>query len=317
MTIRPSGSCVFLTQEKADRMARIGGIFVAAFLVISVVRVAADNGYLITQTVFLPPTFYVGDRVELRIRIETSAGVIPAEPDILPSASWLEIHSIDVVPVAGDYDILITFTSFYPGTRTLPTIQLGQISLDSMKIFTSSIIEETNADFSDVADPVLIPGTRLLLALFIGGLLVGPVLAIWLFRWVRILSKTLRALLLAKRPYKLFVRAIDMLRSADSGLKSREFYIALVDLFRKYVSQKMDLDIVASTATELSALLQQKLLTSPLSGNLSALLHEFDRAKFGGKRVTRARRERDIDEVVKAATALEDMFSGDKRHVDA
>lgn len=287
-------------------------IFLAASLPLS-----ADGEYSVKQTFFLPPNYYVGDHVELRIRIKTDSNLLPAEPDVLPDTSWLDIHSIEVFSVSDEYDIRIQFTSYYPGTRALPAIKLGQIILDNIKIFTSSIIEDTNADFADVANPVLLPGTRLLLALFIGALLLGPILGVLLFRWGKKTAMIIRKRLLSKKPFKLFVRSIAMLGESGPALQSREFYISLVEVFRKYISLRLEIDILTSTTTELSFRLHERLRESSFIEGFSKKMHEFDMAKFGGKRVTKARRTKDIDSVMETAMIIEDMFGKEKRDVDA
>jgi hypothetical protein len=286
------------------------------FLAVSL-HLYADGEYSVKQTFFLPPTYYVGDHVELRIRIKTASNLLPAEPDILPEAAWLDIHSIEIVSVSDEYDIRIRFTSYSPGTRALPAIKLGQITLDNIKIFTSSIIEDKNADFADVANPALLPGTRLLLALFIGAILLGPGLAVLFFRWGKKIVLIIRKRLMSRKPFKLFVRSMDMLGESGSAVKSREFYISLVEVLRKYISMRLEMDILTSTTTELSFRLHDRLRESSFIEGLSKKMYDFDKAKFGGRRVTKARRKKDIDAVMQTAIIIEDMFSGEKRDVDA
>ena len=65
----------------------------------------ADGSYTVEHVLFLPPTFYVGDLVELRIRIDVDPGTMPAEPSELPQPSWIHIRDVRVIPIADDYGI--------------------------------------------------------------------------------------------------------------------------------------------------------------------------------------------------------------------
>ena len=186
-----------------------------------------------------------------------------------------------------------------------------------IKIFTSSIIEDTNADFTDVANPVLLPGTRLLLALFIGALLLGPILGVLLFRWGKKMATMIRKRTLSKKPFKLFVKSMNMLGESGSALKSREFYISLVEVFRKYISLRLEMDIHTSTTTELFSRLHERLSESSFIKGFSKKMHDFDKAKFAGKRVTKARRTRDIGAVMETAMTIENMFGKERHSVDA
>ena len=97
---------------------------------------AAAQGYSVLQTVFLPPRFYVGDRVELRMRLSTPAGTAVRAPETLPDSSGIEFQDITVNRRGNETEVRIVFYPFYPGTQDASAIDLGGITLSGVKIHT-------------------------------------------------------------------------------------------------------------------------------------------------------------------------------------
>jgi hypothetical protein len=102
----------------------------------------ANDTYEILQTVSLPPRSYVGDRVELRIRLRTLVSASVQAPEKPPQSEWIDIDTVEVIPAGDAYEVRIVYASFHPGTQTLPPIQLKDVRLENLKIYTNSVVAE-------------------------------------------------------------------------------------------------------------------------------------------------------------------------------
>lgn len=278
-------------------------------------RALADEHYTVKQLLFLPPTYYVGDLVEIRVRITVADGLVPTEPVELPPPSWVHIRDVRVIPISGEYDIRISFSTYEPGPGVLPEIALGEVVLSDLRVDTASLIDEEGAKPEEVFDPELLPGSRLLLALTVGAMLLLPILAVVSTTWIRRLLARITSNRRERRPYKVLNRALAELQEAPSPVNNREFYIKLSDLFRDYLSRKLAVDYAPYTASELREVLHENFSHIASMTQIASNLARFDRVKFGGGKVSRERREKDIAAVLAAASGLEEFLRDPEREV--
>jgi hypothetical protein len=280
-------------------------------------RVAwAEDTYVIEQIHFLPPTFYVGDLVELRVRVDVESGIIPTEPLEIPPPSWVHIRDVRVIPISGDYDIRISFSSYETGTRELPPVVMGDLILTGLEIETKSITGGDVTKIEEAFNPSLLPGSRLLLALIVGGLLIVPVLGIVSFSWFRRLVTSVLRLHRERRPYRKLKQSLDDLKNSPSPVDNRTFYITLSDGLKGYLSLRLDQDFASLTSREMQETLIGRFAEMPSMRRIAAELSRFDTVKFGGETASAGRRAQDVAAVRDAAVSLEAHNSGarsDKR----
>jgi hypothetical protein len=297
---------------------------VPAAVVLSLCSLTAyPEDYTVEQILFLPPTFYVGDTVELRVRISVSEGFVPSEPSELPEPTWIHVRDVRIIPIADDYDIRVAFSTYRPGTGELPSIEMGDIVLSGLEIITDSIIGDEVSKIDEAFGPLPLPGTRLLLALTVGVLVVLPVLLIGGYVTIRRLIAALIDYRRGRRPWRKLDRLLEELKQIRSPVNNREFYLALSDGLRAYLSVRVGDHVSALTSQELQRILRQGYPELPELNKIAAELPRFDMVKFGGKKASPAKRNQDLASVREAASGLERRIAAarsrkkGKQNVDA
>ena len=286
-------------------------------ILLPVSRITAESDYTIRQVLFLPPTYFVGDEVEVRIRLAVKEGLVPTEPSELPSPSWVHIRDVRIIPISSEYDIRIAFSSYETGLGELPPIALGEITLEGVEIATKSMLGDDTVKIEESFGPALLPGTKLLLALGVGALLLIPVLTFLLVIWIRRFAKYIIAERKEGRPFKKLTRVLNELSSSASPANNREFYIRLTGVLREYLSNRLEMNLRALTASEMRDSLTAQLVGIPPVEKISVELSRFDAIKFGSRRVNRTGRSSDISKVRDAAEAVEAWRQEGKQRVDS
>jgi len=281
-------------------------ILVTVFLLslLGLLSLEAEDGYRVRQVVFLPPHFYVGDTVELRIKVEPEQGYRIRVPSKYPSESWITFHSIRILSGREDTEIRIEFSPFFAGTRTLPEIRLGDVTLKNIKLHTSSLIEE-GKEFAGPMGQVLIPGTRLYVVLLVSILTVIFLIVFPFHARIRRQIERITAGFKAKRPYKNLIRNLTALNKELNKLSSREYYIVLTGEFKQYLSNKTSNPFFSSTTGEITNMASDWLPVDFPSRKLLSVLRRGDLAKFGGKNFSDRRRRKDLEGVREMAKFLE------------
>ena len=93
---------------------RIPVLFLLVLLFLPVISIAADTGITSVDTIFLPREYYVGDKVELRIKLKIEDGYSLQLPMSLPESSWINLHSVGITEADNNPEVRIVFTSFIP-----------------------------------------------------------------------------------------------------------------------------------------------------------------------------------------------------------
>ena len=275
------------------------------FMVLPGVSIFPQNGLSVKDIIFLPKEFYVGDQVELRISIEEEPGQQLVLPEAYPDSVLLEIHDVTMSRDDGLVELRILFTPFAPGTRSLPAIDLGGAVLDKVKVYTSSLLDGENVKFQGIRKPLLVPGTKLLLGIFIGFLFIGPVFVLSFAGTIRRKFHLIIALRRGRRPGRKLLKVLRELAESKDGLSSRQFYFTLSDEYRKYLLQRTDIDFLTSTSTDFGKNLGKIIKDKAFVQSASEMILFSDSIKFGGVTVDSSRKDHDLDIVRKSMELIE------------
>ena len=106
---------------------------------------------------FLPPDYYVGDTVELQFTLRSGGSPNLRVPDLLPDPGWVKLLSLNVEKQGEDHRLTIRFIPYYPGTRSLPSLDLGDLTLRDIKIYTSSVMAaDSDRELAGIRENLLI-----------------------------------------------------------------------------------------------------------------------------------------------------------------
>lgn len=161
------------------RMKRLSSV---VLLILFLAPLTAQEPEGIESVTYLPRTFYVGDVVEMRLEL---LGRAPGEfviPEVFPEADWFLFRQV-TVQAAGEGSILrILFSSYQPGIRLMPAVDLGAITLKGIRVDTSSLLEREKGGLAGTADPLFLPKTGLYFGLVVGVFFGVPLILILLVR---------------------------------------------------------------------------------------------------------------------------------------
>ncbi len=245
---------------------------------------AAVSGqeYSILQSVFLPPRYYVGDRVELRLRVVPAEEDTLESPSRLPEADTLEYHDVSVKDMGREHQVVISFSSYAPGRQTLPALDLGGIVLQGLQINTASLVEEGHTRLQEPQPQAVVPSSRLLIALAAGLVLAIPLGGLLLFRVGRSQGRRLMVWYQENRPRRQMIRHLRNLKGHVLELDRRDFYSQFSVGLRRYLSLRLGRDCNSATTRELSQILRESL--PPYSAErLFSLFEVSDLVKFGSR----------------------------------
>ncbi|OQY32176.1 MAG: hypothetical protein B6241_12130 [Spirochaetaceae bacterium 4572_59] len=241
---------------------------------------------------FLPPDYYVGDTVELQFTLRSSGNLNLLPPETLPDPGWVKLLSFKIEYSGSDQIITIRFIPYYSGTRTLPPLALGDLTLRDIKIYTSSVLRsDGERELSGIRHNLLIPGTRVIGALIFSALLSLPLLFLFLFKIIRrhtgVLIRTYRLNL----PYRKFIRLLKRIRQTLGNMSDKDFFSIYSGGLKNYLSTRFHLDFSALTTSEMEMVFRSSSVAEPLYLTLLNLFHRMDRVKFAGEELTSLERE--------------------------
>ncbi len=282
------------------------------------VPAAAVEGAEEEKLIFLPPDFYVGDNVEMRLTLYPERGLRVLPPDEIPVANWIDIHDIRLEQEGSRWEVQIDFTPYAPGTRTIPTMQLGDVVLNDVKLHTKSILQERDFEFFGIKGQVYLPGTRLAIGLAVFILFFGPVVVLSTAGRVSRAVKRFVSIRTGRRPHKRFMRTLKELDEKQMQMSSRRFYIVLSEELRRYLSSRTKQDYMTATSSELR---EQLWSTFPAENKeqvnaLARMIKQSDEIKFGGVNASKKQREEDLQMVVSTAKNIEVYVEGQTREAE-
>lgn len=275
--------------------------FLSIMTLVAVLPVAAQD-YTVGQPILLPPQFYVGDRVEMRVNVHVASNVTLTVPKELPSNRWIVFHSIRVYPHGGTQEVRIEFTPYHPGTLPFPTINLGHIALRDLSIYVQPVLSSQSAnqttDLRPVFRQLLIPNTRLIIGFVVGVLLVVPLLWIGFYRFGRTRVSLLIRKVRENMPYRRLMKSLRILGQNAGEMRAKDFYIELHLQLRTYLSRKIEADFTALTTAELASRLEPLELTDAERDALIGVFRYGDLVKFAGRSASVRQRKRHVEELI-------------------
>lgn len=258
----------------------------------------------IRELSFSPPLFFVGDPVELRIGIELESPMHVEVPSDLPGSDWIEIRDISIEIVDYGVNVVIVFSSYVPGTQTLPSMKFGSLILGDIEIPTSSILSETHGGVRLLRGQKVLPGTRLKVALMLVSTVMTPFLVYGLFRILRRLWKGSRNLFQYRPPLRRIQKLSKRLRTKTGSMRTAQWYHELSDGLRAYLSSRLEEDCTSATTAEIA--LMKNIHEEPRRQFLE-ILKEGDLVKFAGRQVDIESLERALDMLNAAVLEWERM----------
>jgi hypothetical protein len=285
-------------------------ILVVTGLVTVPERGDAQQSYTIRDAVFLPQVFYVGDRVELRLRLRVDPGVTVRRELAPPDVEWGRVHSISAAQQGRDAEVRVEFTAFRQGTLALPPINVGDITVQGFDIYVETILGD-DREPAPLRDQTLLPSTNLLIAGGLGAVVLLPL--VWVL-FVRVGRSRIRRMVeryRANQPARRLRKSIRQLRAEVEETKGRDFYIRLLSDLRSYMSRKLGVDCMSATTEELRGYLVQLIDQADDREALLDLFHYGDRVKFARGSSTVKMRRRHLDTV---SDVLEEVEERHTRH---
>ena len=267
----------------------------------------ANTDVTITETLLVPPVFTVGDAVEMRVTLVLPEGLELRPIQNLPEQTWVAVHDVKIRNDPPFQHVTVKFTSFAPGEKVLPALELGDVTLDNLHIETTSVLSAT-ADAPTGLDPprdqLPLPQTEIFLLLFFLFVVVLPMLAWRFLRPALNLAHNFWKHLERHRPYHRLVRESRKLQAKLSGLPGPEFYTQLLLLARHYLAARFDRDFSSLTSQEVEALLSP--WSTDSAQGWDRLFHKADVVRFDSREPGDAERLEDLEALRSEAQALEE-----------
>ena len=266
------------------------------FIVLANAPLAVGQEYTIVRSLRLPAESFVGDPVELRYEIRTTARV--SDPPVLPEPTWGVISSARVTERDSGYDLRIVVVPYETGTLALPPLPLGDVVLDGLSLVVSSVLDG-RSDVRSIYGPQRLPGTRLAILLAVFGIVIPAAVALYLVGPGRSVINTVLARYRARIPYRNLLRTIDSLKKDIRHDSAREFYTRLVSAIQDFMSSRLGLECRAATSSELTSYLPvfaERCHTEPsVTAPLAEVFSTADQAKFAHIATRRNVRERHLE----------------------
>jgi len=253
--------------------------FALCFAPVSATLWADETPSPVTETVFVPPVFYVGDQVEARLTLLLPESKSLQPPLSLPAQSWVLIRDVQVRHDPPFERVTVKFVPFAPGVKTLPPLVLGDLTLAGVKISTNSLLDkEAPSELQPPRDQLLLPHTELMVFLSFLFLIVFPLV---LLRFLKPLIVVLRAFLKRSDRHKAWHqlnKELKRLQSRALALSGPEFYTAFSHLLRSYLGGRFERDFGTLTAWEVRELLLS--LPPAWTAEWVRLIHRADVVRF-------------------------------------
>jgi hypothetical protein len=274
---------------------------------------------VLMESIFLPPRFFVGDRVELRLTYDVPAGLAVEPPAQLPAHAWIEFHNIEVqdrrsADGSGEVRVRIFFTPFSSGDTVLPPLPLGDLDTGELLVTTQSVLQlEHDETLRGPRRQLNLPLTwlRLLVLVVVG--IGAPAVVFFLLRYgiqgfVRIREARIRRL-----PYLHVRKSLNQLAAGRSSMEGKSFFILLSLTIRSYLSERLSRPLMSVTTGEIKKELGVAGLEESVSLRIHEVLKAADLIKFSGKRADRREMERSLKAVDRIVEQVEERTT----HVEA
>jgi len=258
----------------------------------------------VTETVFVPPVFYVGDQVEARLTLLLPEGKALLPPLNLPAQSWVLIRDVQVRHDPPFERVTVKFVPFAPGVKTLPPLVLGDLTLDGVKISTNSLLgKEAPSELEPPRDQLLLLHTELFVFFAFLLVIVLPLVAWRFFRPVVHLVRAFWKRSDRHKAWRLLNKDLKRLHSKALSLSGPEFYTQFSQLVRSYLGDRFDRDFRTLTASEVQVLLAP--LPPAWTSEWVRLVHRADVVRFDAQEPPEREKLDDLDTLRRQAGYLE------------
>ena len=282
----------------------LGGARLPILVAVCVALSSTVAAQTVSQVLFLPQTYYVGDIVEARIVVRSAGEIAFRIPSELPDTEWVDFRSVQVVPRTGGYEIRVVFQPFFVGTRQLPAIDLDGFTVDTLSAVVSSLREDGELELEPIRSQILLPGTQLLLALSVTALLAIPLIVFIAGEWSRRWFLAIRRRYRESRPYRTFQKGLRSLQVEMHELDGKRYYIRLLDITRSYLAGRLAPGIQSATTGELDFVLGRTTMPTAERERLIELFRFGDLVKFANRRVSVDDRMRHLSDIKEISQTL-------------
>jgi hypothetical protein len=267
---------------------------------------------VLMESVVLPPRFFVGDHVELRLKYWVPAAVAVAGTERPPEHDWIEVQRIEVQDrrTAGDSGevlVRVFFIPFAPGQSALPSIRLGELETGEVPITTRSALQsEKDPVLRELRGQLNLPLAWLKLLLLAAVAVGAPVAAYLLIRWG--LSGMTRVRQARKRrlPYVRLQKSLRRLAAQMAAMEAKPFFVLLSLAFRRYLSERLEAPLMSVTTGDIVRELDKAGLAEDVASRVHELLGSADLIKFSGVRGTRKEMDRSMKAAVRIVEQVEE-----------
>lgn len=286
-------------------MKRLG---LALFLLFAFAGLHGQTPKEVAGVTYLPKTFYVGDVVEMRVELPGIPPEAITVPVVLPPSDWFEYRQIEVQPVGEGASLRILFSSYQPGIRLIPPVELGALTLSGIRVDTASLLERVPGGLAGTADPLFLPRTGFYLAVFSGIFLGIPLILLITIRLAR--SRIARALQTARRrrPYQ---RILRVLKDLDRRILNRDgnyYYTTMTEELKYYLSSRSGEDFSTLTGREASLVVWRLYRDEPFLPALQQLFLYAEEVKFGGRDPYTSKKREDLNSLLQILESLEGFY---------
>jgi len=273
----------------------------------------------LTESIFLPPRFFVGDRVELRLTYDLPAGVAVESPAQLPAHAWIEFQNIEVQDRrapggSGKVLVRVFFIPFFTGETVLPPLRLGDLDTGELLVTTQSALQlEQDDSLRGPRRQLSLPLTWLrLLALVLVGI-GAPLFLLFLLRYGIQGFRRIREARIRRLPYLHVRKSLNQLATGRTTMEGKSFFILLSLTIRRYLSERLSMPLMSATTGEIAGSLKAAGLEESVSERIHEVLKAADLIKFSGKRANRGEMEKSLKSVGGIVEQVEERTT----HVEA
>lgn len=279
-----------------------------AALLLPLVLVPVFSQSVLMEAVFLPPRFFVGDQVELRLTYDVPAGLSAESPAQLPVHAWIEFQNIIVQDKrapgdAGEVLVRVFFIPFYAGETVLPPLRLGDMDTGELLVTTqSALMLEQELSLRGPRRQLNLPLTWLKMLTLVVIVAGAPVFLFLLFRYgIRGIVR-IRRIRMQRLPYLHVRKSLNQLAAGRSSMEGKSFFILLSLTIRRYLTERLSLPLMSVTTGEIVGELSRAGLEGAVSARVFEVLKAADLIKFSDKRTNRGEMESSLqaaDDIVK------------------
>ena len=256
---------------------------VALYTLLVMPSVYAESPYKVTDMAILPPKFYVGDLVVIRLQLQFDSATKLTRVDELPMTKWLTITDVQIFSEGeGNAEVKIYFSSYRPGTHLIPELRIGDIVIRNLKVNTNSVLEEEGVQrLKPLQNQVVVPLTWVRIFVFLTSACIVPLLFVRGITWI--VGKIRRYEYERKKrlPFVQVHTALNQLGVQKTEKNPKRFYQEISYRMREYLENRLGIAAETSTTFELQTVLPDVVSNTQTIQNIITILRNSDLVKFG------------------------------------